>query len=65
MTVSRLSPDLDRVIDSTWLTGSDGAAALSVATDEWGTDTDLWYDDIAKFPRGPIQRISFAARGAG
>ena len=36
MTITRLSPDLDQVIDSTWLAGSDEATALSLAIDEPG-----------------------------
>jgi hypothetical protein len=34
MTVSRLSPDLDQLIDSTWLAGSDEAIGLSLTVDE-------------------------------
>ena len=36
MTITRLSPDLDQVIDSTWLAGSDEATPLSLAIDEPG-----------------------------
>ena len=34
MTLSRLSPDLDRLIDSTWLAGSDEARSVEVELDE-------------------------------
>lgn len=36
MTISRLSAQLDRMISSTWLAGSDGATGLAVELDEEG-----------------------------
>jgi hypothetical protein len=36
MTISRLSPQLDRMISSTWLSGVDGATGLAVELDEEG-----------------------------
>ncbi len=50
MTVSRLSPDLDRILESTWLAGSDEASAQAVDTDESGRIIILGATTSPNFP---------------